>query len=106
MIGRNMRWFYPLLVGMLFGSIQTAYFFRLNFALASTYQTFLMVTLAWLLGSGIGLRSKLTLRPAPWICLLPYLAAQLLVNALPFRGDLWPVYAILVLISGTASGIF
>ncbi len=97
---------YPLLVGMLFGAIQTAYFFRLSFALASTYNTFLMITLSWLAGSIVGLRSRLPLRVGPWICLLPYLLVQVLVNALPFRADLWPIYAVLIVASGIFSGAF
>jgi hypothetical protein len=101
-----MRWIYLLLVGIFFGALQTAYFFRLSFALASTYNTFLMVTLAWLAGSLIGLRVRLPLRLGSWLCLMPYLLAQVLVNGLPYRADLWPIYAMLVLFSGIFSGLF
>src|SRR5689334_22358290 len=105
-----MRWVYPFLVGLLFGVIQTGYFFQLSFALASTYGTFLLVTLAWLTGSIVGLRasrlSVLTLHKGPWICFVPYIATHLLLNAFPFQSNLWSVYAALVLISGTFSGLF
>ena len=105
-----MRWLYPSIAGVLFGVVQTGYFFQLNFALSSTYGTFLLVTLSWLLGSIIGLRlgrvQILSLRVGPWLCVLPYGIAQLLLGALPFRSDLWPVYGTLVLISGIYSGLF
>jgi hypothetical protein len=106
----NRRRLYPFVVGLLFGVIQTAYFFQLNFALASTFTTFLMVTLAWLLGSVLGLRisglAVLTLSSGPWICLIPYVVTQIALNALPFRTELWPVYGLLVLVSGIFSGLF
>src|SRR5712691_7049297 len=105
-----MRWFYPLLVGMLFGTIQTGYFIRLSFGLASTYGTFLMITLSWLAGSGIGLRLErvraVSLRVGPWLSLSPFLLAQALLILLPFHADLWPLYAVLVMTSGVFSGLF
>jgi hypothetical protein len=105
-----MRWFYPFLVGTLFGVIQTGYFFQLDFALASTYGTFLLITLSWLAGSVVGLRisrfSFFTLQRGPWICLVPYVLTQALLSAAPFQSGLWPLYAALVLVSGTFSGVF
>src|SRR5258708_21975874 len=105
-----MRWFYPLLVGLLFGTIQTGYFIRLSFGLASTYGTFLMITLSWLAGSVIGLRLEriraVPLRLGPWLSLVPFLFAQGLLIALPFHSELWPLYAVLVMISGVFSGLF
>jgi hypothetical protein len=105
-----MRRLYPFVVGLLFGVVQTGYFFQLNFALASTYGTFLLVTLAWLTGSIIGLRASrvsfLTLHRGPWICLLPYFVTMLLLNAFPFQSNLWPLYGLLILISGIFSGLF
>ncbi len=104
-----MRWFYPFIVGLLFGVVQTGYFFQLDFALASTYGTFLLVTLAWLAGSVLGLRASrapfLTLYTGPWICLAPYVVTQLLLSALPFQSGLWPLYGALVLASGIFSGL-
>ena len=105
-----MRWLYPTLAGVLFGVVQTGYFFYLNFALSSTYGTFLLVTLSWLVGSIVGLRlgSVLLLSPriGPWLCILPHIVTQLLLGALPFRSDLWPIYAVLIAISGIYSGLF
>src|SRR5258708_26298654 len=98
-----MRWFYPVLVGLLFGTIQTGYFIRLSFGLASTYGTFLMITLSWLAGSVIGLRLEhvraVSLRGGPSLSLVPFLLAQVLLILLPFHSDLLPVYAVLVMTS-------
>ncbi len=105
-----MRWIYLFLVGLLFGVIQTGYFFQLSFALASTYGTFLLVTLAWLSGSVVGLRASrapiLTLHVGPWLCFVPYVITQLVLSAFPFQSDLWPVYGVLIVISGVFSGLF
>ncbi len=105
-----MRWVYPFLAGLLFGVVQTGYFFQLNFALASTYGTFLLVTLAWLSGSIVGLRASrmpiLSLHLGPWLCFLPYVVTHFVLNAFPFQSNLWPLYGALVLISGTFSGLF
>jgi hypothetical protein len=38
--------------------------------------------------------------------LVPYLSTQVLLNMLPFRSDLWPLYAALVFVSGIYSGLF
>jgi hypothetical protein len=105
-----MRWVYPFLVGLLFGVVQTGYFLQLSFTLASTYGTFLLVTLAWLLGSIIGLRasriSVLSLHTGPWICFVPYIGTHFLLSAFPFQSNVWPLYGVLILTSGTFSGVF
>ena len=46
--------FYPALVGLLLGLLQTGLFFQLSFTMSSSIVTFLMVTLCWLLGSAVG----------------------------------------------------
>jgi hypothetical protein len=103
-----MRWVYPFLIGLLFGFIQTGYFIRLSFSLASTYGTFLMVTLAWLAGSIVGLRlhHQVSLFRSIWLSLIPYLVALLLVDKFPFQSQWWPVYTGLILVSGSFSGLF
>jgi hypothetical protein len=105
-----MRWLYPFIAGLLFGVVQTGYFFQLTFALSSTYGTFLLVTLAWLAGSLVGLRLNrarvLSLRVGPWLCVLPYGAALLLLGALPFHAEVWPIYGLLIAISGIFAGVF
>lgn len=105
-----MRWLYPFIAGLLFGVVQTGYFFQLTFALSSTYGTFLLVTLAWLAGSLAGLRLNrvqvLSLRVGPWLCVLPYGATLLLLGALPFHSEVWPIYSLLIVISGIFSGLF
>lgn len=105
-----MRWLYPSIAGLLFGIVQTGYFFQLSFALSSTYGTFLLVTLAWLAGSLVGLRLSrarvLSLRVGPWLCVLPYGATLALLGVLPFHSEIWPIYSALILISGIFSGLF
>lgn len=105
-----MRWLYPFAIGLLFGFIQTGYFIRLSFALASTYGTFLMVTLAWLAGSIAGLRfnayKRIGLLSGLWLCIIPYAIALFFVNLHPFQAYWWPVYTLLIFISGSFSGLF
>jgi hypothetical protein len=107
---QSISWLYPFLIGLLFGFIQTGYFIRLSFALASTYGTFLMVTLAWLAGSIAGLRlnsvRRLTLSGGMWLCIVPYLVALLFVYTHPFQGQWWPIYTLLIFMSGSFSGLF
>src|SRR6185436_6702564 len=51
-----LRWVYPSLVGILLGLLQTGLFFQLTFTLSSSFRTFLMITVCWLLGSAVGIR--------------------------------------------------
>jgi hypothetical protein len=107
---KSMRWLYPFTVGILFGILQTSFFIRLSFALASTFGTFLMVTLAWLAGSMVGLHLSTaryaTLKNGLAIAIIPYLVIQALLALFPFQSALWPLYAVLIITSGAFSGIF
>src|SRR5437667_2994355 len=54
---------YPVLVGALFGSMQTGYFFQLSFAFSSSAITLFSVTLAWMAGviCGLWIAQRITL---------------------------------------------
>lgn len=101
---------YPLLVGLLLGALQTGLFFQLSFTLSSSYGTFLMITVCWLLGSalGVGLEKKLTfpLRALIAVALLAYFTCGALVLAAPFNTRLWPLYAALIVLTGLYPGVF
>ena len=102
--------FYPVLVGVLLGLLQTGLFFQLTFTLSSTFGTFLLVTLCWLMGSAIGVMymAKLTIRTHIFLgmALLAYVACGGLLAVFPFGTILWPVYAALILITGFYPGVF
>jgi len=102
--------FYPVLVGLLLGLLQTGLFFQLSFTMSSSIATFLMVTLCWLLGSAIGVYS---LGKTRWksegfmaLALLAYAACAVLLGLLPFQTGMWPVYAVLVMLTGFYPGVF
>jgi hypothetical protein len=105
---KAVRLFYPLLVGLLLGLLQTGLFFQLTFTLSSSFQTFLMVTICWLLGSAIGLRAggRLPLNVLLLLALVSYFACTALLGAAPFNTGLWPVYAILIIVTGLYAGQF
>ena len=101
---RILRWVYPSLVGLLLGSLQTGLYFQLSFTLSSSFTTFLMVTLCWLIGSVIGVRflqrMRLALNGFLLLALLAYFACAVLLNAAPFNTQLWPLYAVLIIVTG------
>ncbi|HEX2623290.1 MAG TPA: hypothetical protein VHL11_24185 [Phototrophicaceae bacterium] len=105
-----LRAIYPSLVGVLLGLLQTGLFFQLSFTLSSSYSTFLMVTLCWLIGSAIGVRvaKKLPFYPAllPIFSLLAYFGCAFLVSVAPFNTQIWFVYAFLVILTGIYPGVF
>jgi hypothetical protein len=100
---------YPCLVGLLLGLLQTGLFFQLSFTLSSSFGTFLLVTLCWLVGSAIGV-FYLAHLPLPTVLFLAlaFLAYSLvaLLLAAPFVTTLWPVYGVLVLLTGFYPGVF
>lgn len=107
---RLMRALYPSIVGLYLGLLQTGYFFQLTFMLSSGFTTYLMVTLCWLAGSAAGTGFLYRWRIASKLLLifglLAYGACALLVLAQPFNTSLWPIYALLVLITGIYPGVF
>lgn len=102
--------FYPTLVGLLLGLLQTGLFFQLTFTLSSTFGTFLLVTLCWLAGSALGVLylAKMTTgtRVFLGVALLAYAACGGLLALFPFGTVLWPLYAALILITGFYPGVF
>ena len=107
---RILRGIYPALVGLLLGSLQTGLYFQLSFTLSSSFTTFLMVTLCWLIGSAIGVRvlqrMRLPLNGFLLLALLAYFACAVLLNAAPFNTQVWPLYALLIIVTGFYPGVF
>jgi hypothetical protein len=103
-------WLYPSLVGILLGLLQTGLFFQLSFTLSSSFRTFLMVTVCWLLGSVLGIRIarqvKLQLNGFVLLGILTYFTCAALLTTAPFNTQLWPVYAVFILLIGLYPGVF
>lgn len=101
---------YPLVVGILLGLLQTGLFFQLTFTLSSTFGTFLLVTVCWLLGSALGVSIttnwRLPIGAFLAATLLAYAACTLLLAIAPFNTTLWPLYAGLIALSGLYPGVF
>lgn len=105
-----LRWIYPSIVGMLLGLLQTGLYFQLSFTLSSSFKTFLMVTVCWLIGSVIGTQiapqPRLKLGHFIVLALTAYFACAILLRVAPFNTQLWPVYAFLVVLTGLYPGVF
>ncbi len=104
------RFLYPTLVGLMLGLLQTGLFFQLTSTFSSAIGTYLMVTLCWLIGSALGVTygSRLSLPAAILLplALLSYGICGLVLFNAPFRTELWPLYAALVVIIGLYPGLF
>jgi hypothetical protein len=107
---RILRWVYPSLVGLLLGLLQTGLYFQLSFTLSSSFTTFLMITICWLIGSVIGVRVLQTiqfhLNGFLLLALVAYFACVVALNAAPFNTQLWPLYAVLIIVTGIYPGVF
>jgi hypothetical protein len=107
---KALRLVYPLVVGLLLGLLQTGLFFQLSFTLSSSFHTFLMVTICWLIGSALGIRFggrlPLPLNAFLLLALLSYFAIVALLGAAPFNTGLWPLYAVLIAVTGLYAGQF
>ena len=105
-----LRWIYPSIVGILLGSVQTGLYFQLSFTLSSSFTTFLMVTVCWLLGSAIGVSIAKQVRASVNVflvlALFAYLSCILLLTTAPFNTDLWPIYACSIILTGLYPGVF
>lgn len=98
-----------VLTGVLLGMVQTGLFLQLMFTLSSGYGTYLLVTLAWLVGSAIGARAHLYMPPLTVLLATggaAYAGCVLLVVLYPFETTLWPIYAVLVMLIGLYPGMF
>ncbi|MBC7869480.1 MAG: hypothetical protein H7Y09_01465 [Chitinophagaceae bacterium] len=104
------RRFYPAVTGLLLGLLQTGLFFQLTFTLSSSFRTFLLVTLCWLIGSAVGVTyaAKLHVQLEAFIglALIAYFACAILLKIVPFGTQLWPVYAVLIGLTGIYPGVF
>lgn len=104
------RFTYPVLVGVMLGLIQTGLFFQLGSTLSSSFGTYLMITLCWLIGSAIGVTYGARQKVQPWslllLALLSYGLCGILLSSLPFQTQLWPVYAVLIVVMGFYPGLF
>jgi hypothetical protein len=107
---KMLRAIYPSLVGLLLGSLQTGLYFQLSFALSSSFRTFLMVTVCWLMGSVVGVlfakQARLSLNGLLALAISMYFACAALLGAAPFNTELWPIYAIFIVVSGLYPGVF
>ncbi len=107
---KMLRWVYPSLVGVLLGSLQTGLYFQLSFTLSSSYTTFLMVTVCWLLGSAIGVyvakQVDVPTNAFLALALIAYFGCAFLLIAAPFNTGLWPVYAGCIVLTGLYPGVF
>src|SRR5689334_4472113 len=107
---KMLHWGYPSIVGVLLGSLQTGLYFHLSFTLSSSFTTFLMVTVCWLLGSviGVSIAKHIWLPTNAFLALalLAYLSCVLLLTASPFNTGLWSIYACLITLTGLYPGVF
>jgi hypothetical protein len=101
---------YLVLVGLFLGFLQTGLFFQMSFTLSSSFGTFLLITLCWLLGSALGvLRNSQLSYPTGLLLILALVAYSLcgvLLLILPFKTTLWPFYGGLVILMGLYPGVF
>jgi hypothetical protein len=107
-MSKIIHFWYPVFVGLLLGLMQTGLFFQLSFTLSSGFGTYLMITLAWLVGSAIG-TAFLAQKPLKLFLLIMlggYGAVNLLLIWLPFRTGWWWIYALIIVLIGLYPGVF
>jgi len=102
--------YYPGVVGLLLGVVQVGYFLQLSLNMSSSFSTYLLVTLCWLIGSGLG-AVWLHRLPVPTngylvLLLVAYGVCAALVTAAPFDAQMRLIYGALVIISGVYPGVF
>jgi len=104
------RAIYPIVVGLLLGTLQTGLYFQLTFTLSSGFGTYLMVTLCWLLGSMIGVlwlaRQRISTLAVLLLAACAYVFCSLLLLFMPFNTTLVPLYAGLIALVGLYPGVF
>lgn len=101
---------YPMLVGVVLGLLQSGLFFQLTFTLSSSFRTFLLITICWLLGSAVGTqiatRIRLPLNGFLVLALVAYGLCGILLVLAPFNTQIWLIYAALIFIMGMYPGVF
>lgn len=97
-----------LAAGWLCAVTQGAFFFSLQTLWSATFITYFAVVLLWLGGSWLGLRLPDALPEWPLALLTAAgpMAAYTLLQAAPFDGRWWPVYALLIIASSLYAGYF
>lgn len=104
------RYDYPLLVGLLLGCVQTGLFLQLSFTLSSSFQTYLLVTLFWLVGSALGVwwlqRINIRLEGFLLMMLGAYGVCSIVLLSAPFDTRLWWLYGVLIGMTGVYPGVF
>ena len=107
----RLRAIYPVLVGLLLGTLQTGLYFQLTFTLSSGFGTYLMVTLCWLTGQ----HDRRAVARSPdgsrrWRCCCWPLALMCSVrcccSSCPSTRRLVPLYAGLIVLVGLYPGVF
>ncbi|MBZ0318104.1 MAG: hypothetical protein K8L91_16910 [Anaerolineae bacterium] len=101
---------YPLLVGLFLGFIQTGLFFQLSFTFSSSFRTYVMMVICWLVGSVLGLRVA-TKWAVPTngfllIALLAYGISSVALHLRPFETTFGILYALLIILMGIYPGVF
>lgn len=107
------RGMYPAVIGILLGLLQTGLFFQLSFTLSSSFRTYLMITVCWLVGSAIGVQfarqvefERVQIIGLLFAALGAYFGCVLLLHAAPFNSQWWFIYALLVIVMGLYPGAF
>src|SRR5258708_14792433 len=94
----------PALIGAVFGSMQTGYFFQLSFAFSSSAITLFSVTLAWIAGVVYGLWIVRRVSLRRWqiggLSVGSHLACSALLAIFSLHNELLPVYLHAVLVRG------
>ena len=99
-------------MGFLFAVIQSGLLFQLQLRLTAAYPSFLTVTLAWLIGSVVGLhlgrRSQGAHGFRIWMTasLLSYYLVMILVRMAPYRIEMLPILGLLIVGGGIQAGHF
>lgn len=69
-----------------------------------------MITVCWLLGSAVGIRiakwQQVQLNGLVLLGMLAYFACVMLLGTAPFNTQLWPIYAVFIMLTGLYPGVF
>lgn len=113
--GRGERWTsiaHVAAMGLLFALVQSGLFFQLQLRLTAAYPSFLTVTLAWLIGSLVGLwvgrRKPGSTGFLAWMAasLVGYYLVMVLLRRFPYTIELLPVMGLLIVMCGVQAGHF
>ena len=102
---------YIVVAGFLFAFLQTGYFYQLQFWMTSAYPSYVTVTLAWLVGSALGLtlgKQASSISSFGWLgaSLCAYYGVLVLLRSFPYHLGWLPLQGLLISISGLQAGHF